>query len=721
MTQAIKQANWIRSTIGGTDEGMLFQKRFSAEKPLQSAELEISALGVYVAQLNGQRVGDFILAPGWTSYANRVQLQRYDVSAMLQKENCLAITLGKGWRFLSRPHEAAALLGYQDTAIIAALKLSYADGSEETIVTDDSWSVERSPVVYNNIYNGEHFDATLPPQQAQQAQIVAHDTDILTAQQGESITEHERLPAQELIRTPAGETVIDFGQNLTGYVEFTIQGKPGDKAVIKHAEVLDQDGNLYTENYRRAKAELSFTCDGKPHTYKPLLTFFGFRYIKLIGWPDEVKLEHFTAIAVHSQMKRTGEFCCSDPMLNQLFHNIIWGQKGNFLDVPTDCPQRDERLGWTGDAQVFVRTASYNYDVNRFFKKWLTDLRLDQNEDGSVPHVIPNAIGGGGSAAWSDAAVICPWQMYLSYADKEILQAQFASMRSWIAYMQQNSRGYLWVKGDHFGDWLALDNKKRRPGTDKKLIASAYFYYSTSLFVKAGQVLGKNMEEYELLRENIGAAFRKRYMKAGRMKQPSQTACCVALYFGLTDDAQETAAQLAELVREVGHLTTGFVGTPYLLHALSDNGYAEDAYNLLLRKEYPSWLYPITMGATTIWERWDSMRPDGSMQDPGMTSFNHYAYGAVGDWLYGVVAGINPSPQAPGFAHTEFRPLPDRRLQFAKASIETRHGLLESGWEYQGDSIVFRVTVPQGCTAEFHYGGAVQQLKGGTHTITKQA
>lgn len=713
----IQKAKWIKSPFCAPDEAVVLCTSFpSSNKPVK-ATLEVSALGVYAAQLNGTRVGDFILAPGWTS-AKRVQYQSYDVTEMIADENTLAITLGKGWRFLAREPVAEPYLGSRDSALIVALELEYADGSRELLLSSDSWQAQRSPIVYNNIYNGETYDATLTAPEKRRAVQVEHDTSMLTAQQGEVIREQERLPAKSIIRTPAGETVIDFGQNLTGYVEFSVTGPKGKKCTIKHAEVLDNKGNFYTENYRAAKSELSLICNGEAVTYKPLLTFYGFRYIKLIDWPQEAEPGQFTAIAVHSDMRRTGYFECGDTMLNQLFRNVIWGQKGNFLDVPTDCPQRDERLGWTGDAQVFCRTASYNYDVERFFRKWLTDLRLDQNGDGSIPHVIPNVIGGGGSAAWSDAAVICPWQLYLSYADTEILKQQFDSMKQWIDYMKAHSRNYLWVKGSHFGDWLCLDGKRGLHGpTDKKLIASAHYYYSTSLFVKAGQVLGKDMREYALLRENIGAAFRARYMKNGRMKQQTQTACVLALYFGLSDNPAETARQLAEIVRKTGHLTTGFVGSTYLLHALSDNGYADEAYALLLRKEFPSWLYPITMGATTIWERWDSMKPDGTMQDAGMTSFNHYAYGAVGDWLYGVVCGINTDEDKPGFAHIIFRPVPAPRLGYAKAKIETRHGKVASEWAYRDGALQFRLTVPKGCTGTFLWNGEEIELGEGVHAF----
>jgi len=713
----------VWSAVKGTehcgDSGVDFSKGFSCRNGVKKAELQITALGVYEAKLNGQRVGDFILAPGWTSYEKRLQYQSYDVTGLLKDENSLTVTVGKGWRFLGKNKEKVTDgFSDKDIALIAALKIEYMSGDGELIVTDSSWEVTRSKIVYSNIYNGDIYDAAFEPGEPVPAVVFNHSKTILIPQQGEKIIETERLQAKELIVTPAGETVIDFGQNMTGYVEFKIHGKKGDKATVLHAEVLDKEGNFYTENLRCAKEQIIFICDGEPHTYKPTLSFQGFRFIKLVNWPDEVKLSNFTAIVVHSDMKRTGHFECSDKTINKLYENIIWGQRGNFLDVPTDCPQRDERLGWTGDAQVFVRTASLNFDVEKFFTKWLGDLAADQCEDGSVPHVIPDILNReGGSAAWSDASVICPWQIYLTYDNTEILERQFDSMKKWVDYMQNNSTKYIWNKGGHFGDWLNLDKETGKKPTDKKLIATAFAAYSTSLFVKAGKVLGKDMSGYDDLQKKIKAAFCKKYIKKGKVKENTQTACALVLYFDLCEDKASVAAQLNGLVKKAGHLTTGFVGAPYLLHALTENGYVKTAYDLLFRKEYPSWLYPIGLGATTIWERWNGIWPDGKMADKGMNSFNHYAYGSVGDWLYGTMAGINIDENAPGFKHILFKPVPDDRIDFVKASIESRHGEVKAEWRRTDGIVHFTFTVPQGCTATAYIDGKTVELVAGVHQL----
>ena len=714
----LERSEWIKGCEKNLRGGTVYLKNFRCAAKAEKAMLEITALGVYEAKLNGERVGDFILAPGWTSYSNRLQVQSYDVTDMLKTENSLEVTVGQGWRAIANKRDGSDFLGYRDTALIAELTLTYADGSTESIVTDSSWTARESKLRYTNIYDGDIYDATFKAGSARHCICVDLEKDMLIPQEGEKIVEQERMPALQVIKTPAGETVIDFGQNMTGYVEFRIKGTPGAQATVSHGETLDRDGNFYNANYRSARAQIKFTCDGEEHTYKSALTFFGFRYIRLENWPDEIKKENFTAVVVHSDIRRTGYFECSDEAVNRLFKNIIWGQKGNFLDVPTDCPQRDERLGWTGDAQVFVRTASLNFDVERFFKKWLRDLAADQGRDGCVPHVIPNISDDrGGSSAWSDAAVICPWEIYRTYGDKAVLEEQFDSMKAWIDWMRERSENGRRSGGSHFGDWLGLDSPEGsyKGATPEDLIAMAYYKYSTELFIKAAHALGRDVAEYENIPAEAAAAFRREYMENGRVKNATQTACVLALYFDITDDRAATAGQLNELIERAGHLETGFVGTPYLLHALSDNGYAETAYDLLLRREYPSWLYPISKGATTVWEHWDGIKPDGTMWSTDMNSFNHYAYGAVADWMYGAAAGINSDPDRPGFEHIIFRPVTDRRLDFVKASIDTRRGTVASEWRRENGRIKYIFTVPEGCGASVIIGGEKHEAGAGTH------
>lgn len=714
----LERSEWIKGCEKNLRGGTVYLKNFRCAAKAEKAILKITALGVYEAKLNGERVGDFILAPGWTSYLNRLQVQSYDVTDMLKTENSLEVTVGQGWRAIANKRDGSDFLGYRDTALIAELTLVYADGTAESIVTDSSWTARESKLRYTNIYDGDIYDATFKAGSARHCICVDLEKDMLIPQEGEKIVEHERMPALQIIKTPAGETVIDFGQNMTGYVEFSIKGTPGAQATISHGETLDCDGNFYNANYRSARAQIKFTCDGEEHIYKSALTFFGFRYIRLENWPDEVKKENFTAIVVHSDIRRTGYFECSDETVNKLFKNIIWGQKSNFLDVPTDCPQRDERLGWTGDAQVFVRTASLNFDVERFLKKWLRDLAADQGRDGCVPHVVPNIFDDmGGSSAWSDAAVICPWEIYRTYGDKKILEDQFDSMKAWIDWMRERSENGRRSGGSHFGDWLGLDSPEGsyKGSTPEDLIATAYYKYSTELFIKAAHALGRDVAEYENIPAEAAKAFRREYMENGRVKNATQTACVLALYFDITDDRAATAAQLNELVKRAGHLETGFVGTPYLLHALSDNGYAGTAYDLLLRREYPSWLYPISKGATTVWEHWDGIKPDGTMWSSDMNSFNHYAYGAVADWMYGAAAGINSDPDRPGFEHIIFRPVTDRRLDFVKASIDTRRGTVASEWRRENGRIKYIFIVPEGCCASAVIGGEKHEVGAGTH------
>ncbi|HBL40670.1 MAG TPA: alfa-L-rhamnosidase, partial [Ruminococcaceae bacterium] len=601
----------------------VYRKEFEAEDVV-SAVMSVSALGTYKPFLNGEEVGKWVMAPGWTSYSNRIQFQNYELN-LKKGKNVLEISVGIGWTQFDSFHSN----GVSTLPVIASVALTKADGTVEYLTTDETWLVSESPIRFSTIYDGEIYDANFVPSFDRNAVNSKLASNYLVPQEGEDVTTHERIAAQKIITTPLGETVLDFGQEVTGYVEFNICGKQGASCCIKHAEVLDAAGNFYTENLRSAKQEMRFICDGKPHTHKALHTFFGFRFIRLEDWPEEVKLENFTAVVVHSDMKRTGWFECSDPMVNRLFQNTVWGQKGNFLDVPTDCPQRDERLGWTGDAQVFSRTAAYIFDVERFFKKWLEDLNYDQFANGMVPNVIPNTFTdrGGGSSAWSDCATVIPWQMYLAYGDKALLLRQFRSMKKWVDYIEQHCTDDLWVSEWHFGDWLTLDGYK----TTNDVVACAYAVYSTWLLVNAGHVLGLDVSHYEERIPKLKAAFCRTYMENGVMKVDSQTGCVLTLAFEICpeEDRPKVAAQLNRLVCECGHLETGFVGTPFLNHVLCKYGYSETAYMLLLRREYPGWLYPITQGATTIWEHWDGLKPDGTMWSAEMNSFNHYAYGAV--------------------------------------------------------------------------------------------
>lgn len=695
-------ANWIKPKDKMGDVVPVFCKAFTLGQTVQKAELFVTALGVYEAELNGKRVGEFILAPGWTVYRKRLQYQCYDVTELLQAENALKITVGKGWYrcalgTVDNPAPANAELMQKPAGLIAQLEITYRDGTKKIVNTDASWTVYEGPVRFSEIYDGEHFDANIGLENPQGAEVFEGPSHTLIPQEGEEIRKQEVLHAADMFVTPKGEVVVDFGQEITGYVVTTVNAKKGDLVDISFAEVMDKYGNFYTENYRKAKAEYKYTCRDGLQTYEPKLTFWGFRYIRVNAFPgglEKVTPDAFTAVVLHSDMKRTGYLRCSDPLLNRLFSNVIWGQKGNFVDVPTDCPQRDERLGWTGDAQVFTRTAALNFDVEKFFKKWLKDLAADQEENGYIPHVIPNVLRiGKSSAAWGDAATISPWQIYLAYGDPQILADQYESMCKWISYITTTTTtAYLWTGGNHFADWLGLDapSGSYKGSTREDFIASAYYAYSTELVIKAGNVLGRDVSYYEELYDNIVKTFQKTFPE-----YYTQTECVLAAHFRLAEDLQAAADRLAELVKKAGvSLQTGFVGTPYLLHVLSDYGYTDLAYALLLRTEYPSWLYPVTKGATTIWEHWDGIMENGDFWSADMNSFNHYAYGAVTDWVYTVAAGIQTVEDAPGYEKIKIVPHPCKRLDWLQAELNTRHGLVSSLWKKTDNGWRYEITTP---------------------------
>ncbi len=717
------KAQWIKPSFDLGDIAPLFSKSFVIKGKVKEAKLYITALGVYEAELNGKRVGEYVLAPGWTTYNKRLQYQVYDVTEQLKEDNRFLVTVGKGW-YRSRlvgweASEIQQELQKSPAGLLAQLEINYEDGTFGTIITDETWSFGESNVRFSEIYDGETYDASLTAITGEGNPVQSFDgpSHTLVFQQGEEILEKERVHGASMFHTPKGEVVIDFGQEVTGYIELEVDAKSGEEIELSHAEVLDKEGNFYTENYRSAKAKFHYICNDGKQTYKPKLTFFGFRYIRIDQFPGGVeaaKLENFTAVVVYSDIKRTGHLSCSNPKLNQLFDNIMWGQKGNFLDIPTDCPQRDERLGWTGDAQVFVKAAALNYDVEKFFTKWLADLAADQGEDGRVGHVIPDVLGGDSSAAWADASTICPWEIYLAYGNPQILASQFESMKKWVGYITAHTRdAHLWTGGQHFGDWLGLDapSGSYKGSTREDFIASAFYAYSTSLVVRAGKVLGKDVSEYEALYGSIVSAFRKAYPEYS-----TQTECVLAAHFKLAPDCQAAADQLASMVKECGvQLKTGFVGTPYLLHVLSDYGYGDLAYSLLLRESYPSWLYPITKGATTIWEHWDGIMENGDFWSADMNSYNHYAYGAVADWVYGVAGGIKTMEEFPGYEKVVVAPKPDERLDWLKISLETRHGLIRSEWKKVSGLWRYEIETP--VEAYVTIAGKYYEVSKGIHTF----
>ena len=746
------KAQWIKA--GYNEDTLLrpsplFRKTFAAEKKIKSANLFITSHGLYESFINGKRISDTYLTPGFTSFNKRLQYQLYDVTKYLQQgKNAIGVALGNGWYRGNLAWEGKKDLYGSELSLIYQLSVTYTDGTSEDIISDDSWKSSTGAIRSSEIYHGETIDARLEKKgwnttayndaEWSGVKAVSFNNSNLVATINEPVTEHEIFKPLRIFKTPAGEQVIDFGQNLVGFVEVKVKGKAGDKIQLQHAEVLDKAGNFYTANLRTAKQLNTYILNGGGEEYfEPHFTFQGFRYIKIEGFPGEIKPENFTAVALYSDMKPTGMFTTSNALLNQLQHNIQWGQKGNFVDIPTDCPQRDERLGWTGDAQVFSRAASYNMQVNNFFSKWMKDVAADQLPDGSVPFVVPNVLGveSAGSTGWADVATVIPWNMYVAYGDKRLLEEQYASMKAWVSFMEQKSKNDLWNTGFHFGDWLFYrpddDNDGRAAITDKYLIAQCFYAHSTQLLINAASVLNKkdDIEKYTELLRKIKAAFVKEYVTpSGRLVSGSQTAYVLALNFDMLPENLRAAAaeRLVTNIKDYNyHLTTGFLGTPYLCHVLTTFGYHDVAYTLLMQETYPSWLYPVKMGATTIWERWDGQKPDSTFQTIGMNSFNHYAYGAIGDWMYRVLAGIDTDGEAPGYKKIIIKPYVDGKIVNAAANnnewsklpglnngiqngkslgsvnadLETYYGKISSHWKIENGKLSLAVEIPANTTA----------------------
>ena len=685
-----------------------FSKEFSLSKKVKRARAYATALGVYELFLNGKRVGDMYDAPGWTSYAHRLQYQTYDVTELLSSGgNKIAALVGKGWY--------AGVLGYfhrkncygEKCALCLDLYIEFEDGTETVIKTDESWRAKESALRFSEFQDGEIYDCTFAAEESFPVETVEYDKKKIVGQICEPVRVTEVLPAKKLLITPKGERVLDFGQNATGIVEFQAKGERGQKVKISHAEVLDEEGNFYTANLRGAKAEDIYILDGTEQTLRPHFTTHGFRYIKVEGF-GEIKPENFRLLVLHTDMERTGEFHCEDPLVERLQKNIVWGQRGNFLDIPTDCPQRDERLGWTGDAQVFCRTAAFNYNVAPFFAKWLGDLAAEQTLENGVPQTVPNIVpvNDMGAAAWGDAATICPWTIYEVYGDKRILERQYASMKEWVEFIRSRAKNDLWLSGFQYGDWLALDKEEfsdRTGATDKYFIASMYYAYSAKLVAEAAKVLGKKADaaEYTALHDRIISSFQKEFVtERGRLVSETQTAMVLALGFGLVPERfrEDIKARLRANIKDHGdHLVTGFVGTPYLMHVLSENGMHDIAETLLTNTDFPSWLYEVKMGATTVWERWNAIQPDGTLFDPGMSSFNHYAYGSVGDWLYRKVAGIDCLEA--GYKKISVKPYPVRALGDFGAKLQTVHGEIGVECRYAEDKAHWSIAIPENTEA----------------------
>lgn len=719
------KAKWISSGIAADSvDGRVpvLMKPFTIKKKIQKARLFITSRGLYEASVNGKRIGDAILTPGWTSYNKHLQFQVYDLSSDIkQGENNLQVLLGSGWFRTRIAWENNKNFYGSQTALLSQLEIQYADGTSETIISDGSWKAALSSILSSEIYDGENQDLRIKPSNWTPVVETNASYDVLVPQINEPIKKQETIAVQKVITTKSGKTVLDFGQNVVGWVKFQAKGAAGKQVKLYHVEMLDKFGEPYFANLRSAKAQASYTLSGEEESIEPHFTFFGFRYVQVEGLV--VNTDDFKAIALHSDMASSGSFETSNALLNQLQSNIRWGQKGNFLDVPTDCPQRDERLGWTGDAEVFSRTAAFNFNVNQFFAKWLKDVSADQAPNGAVPFVIPDVLtrttigkenNQAGAAGWSDASIIIPYNIYTTYGDKQVLENQYASMKAYLNYVRSVAKNDLWNTGFQFADWLSyrVDDSKGMIGqksavTDNYLVAQCFYAYNTALMVKTARILGKVEEykEYERLLDRIKLQFQKEFMTAnGRLISETQTAYILALQFDMIPGSLRAAA-LERLVTNIEsykyHLTTGFLGTPFLNPVLTRFGRNDVAYKLLLQDTYPSWLYPIKAhGATTIWERWDSMKPDSTFQDPGMTSFNHYAYGAVGDWMYRTIGGIDTEEfDGAGYKQSVIKPELGGGLTFAKTSLDTPYGKISSDWRLDSNTFTLQVEVPANTSA----------------------
>ncbi len=717
------KASWISSEPEIKESYLrpcpFFRKEFAISKTVKSARVYVTAQGLYQLFLNGKKVSDDLFTPGWTSFNKRLQYQTYDVTSLLQTKNAVGAIVGNGW-FCGNIGWNGGKGYYGDKpSFLMQMQITYADGTTDQIVTDSSWKTSAGPILSSDIYNGESYDANLEMPGwnmtgFSDSKWIAVSTpqiakNMLVAPQGVPVKTIQEIKPVKLITTPKGESVFDMGQNMVGWVRLKIKGSKGDQVTLKFAEVLDKEGNFYTANLRSAKATDTYILKGDgEEIFEPHFTFHGFRYVKMEA-PGKALADQITGVVIHSDMTPTGTFTCSDSLINQLQKNIQWGQKGNFLDVPTDCPQRDERLGWTGDAQVFSMTAAFNFDVAAFYTKWMKDVAADQLPNGRVPHVIPDVLkGGGGSTAWADVAIIVPWTMYRIYGDRRILEIQYPSMKGWVDFMKERAgEDYLWTGDNHYGDWLAFASDRSDytgATTEKDLIATAYYCYSSTLLSKIAAILGNRQDAtaYAALAENIKKAFNAEFVSPnGRLVSHTQTAYALALAFDLLPEQliPKAANYLAEDVKKFKHLTTGFVGTPLLCETLSSHGYEDLAFMLLTRKEYPSWLYPVTQGATTIWERWDGQKPDGTFQNVGMNSFNHYAYGAIGEWLYSYVGGVRIDPENPGYRHILFHPHTGGGLTYANTAFQSMYGEIRSNWKLEGEDFIYEVVIPANTTA----------------------
>jgi alpha-L-rhamnosidase len=755
------RASWIRTHVTGgprtVPPASYLRREFVIEQAPARATLHITALGLYEAQINGAAVGDQVFAPGWTEYRRRVAFQSYDVTSLLKPgPNAIGVILGDGWYSGHIGWVHRQFFG-RFPQLLAQLELTLHDGKTLCIASDETWRASTGPILENDLLMGESYDARLELGAWSSPGYDDSGWPAVTRSQGPGPTVAiepsvgpvvRRVQRLTPIAAPDAATaerwskrgVFDLGQNFAGRVQLCVKAAPGRHLTLRHAEILDANGELYTDNLRSARATDQYTCaSSETETWEPRFTFHGFRYVQVQGLKPEDQCS-VEGVVLHSDMPVIGAFECSHPLLNQLQRNIVWGLKSNFLEVPTDCPQRDERLGWTGDAQVFIRTAAFNCDVRGFFRKWLQTVRDNQSPQGAIPPYIPHLHpldeDRDGGPAWADAAIICPWQLYLCYGDADFLRDNYPCMTRYLQYLAQHKvKDFIRAHPDvdangGFGDWLALDGSGTVfGGTAKDLIGTALYAHVADIVAKSAAILGKRDDErqWRQLHGRIAAAFAQRYVTAdGLLAGGTQTAYVLALHFHLVPQpARATAArQLVRLIENnQNRIGTGFVGTPYILHVLEDVGRLDIAYRLLEQEEFPSWLFNVKLGATTMWERWDGWTPQRGFQDKGMNSFNHYAYGAVGDWMVSTVAGLQYDEQAPGYEHTFFKPRPGGSITQASARLQTPFGEAAIRWQQDGPRLNLQLTVPQrgrgtlALAPEWTVASADKTLSPGTHQL----
>ena len=740
-------ASWEEDPASDERRPSILRRDFTVRGGLASARLYVTAHGLYEIELNGRRVGDDAMSPGWTPYRSKLRYLSYDITdAIGEGANAIGAWLGDGWYRgrLGWYGGFRNLYGF-DLSLLAQLELRYDDGSVETVATDGSWRAHPSPIVRTGNYDGELYDARIAAELAGWSEpgfddsgwhrvVAAHrDPATLVAPEGPPVRCTQEVVPVEVLTTPSGRRVLDFGQNLVGRLRIRVAGASGDRVVIRTAEVL-QEGELYTRPLRTAKSTDEVVLAGGTLEWEPRFTFHGFRYAEIEGWPGDLDAAvlngDLVARVYHTDLERTGWFESSNPLVNRLHENVVWSMRGNFLDIPTDCPQRDERVGWTGDIQVFAPTASFLYDVSGMLSSWLKDVAIEQLPDGTVPWYVPvipahrmwTPIRPG--AAWGDVATFTPWTLFERFGDEGVLAAQYESAKAWVELIERLAGpGRLWNEGFQLGDWLDPAAPPHDPAdakTDRHLVATAYFARSADRLARMADLLGRSddAERFARLAAEVRDAFTRAYvLPDGRMTSDAQTAYSLAIAFELIPDELRDAAgrRLAELVEEAGHrIATGFVGTPLVSDALTSTGHPDAAYHLLLEEQAPSWLYAVKQGGTTIWERWDSLQPDGTVNPGKMTSFNHYALGAVADWLHRVVAGI--APAAPGYRRIRFRPQPGGGMTHAAAEHETPYGRAAISWRIEEGRLLAEVTVPTGSEATVELPGAEPvAVTSGTH------